>query len=320
MTRSYLQQIIAHFYALNAANIDKKALLWLKIEFLDYYGSAVCAAKNAKGKALAELLVTQGATGVSTVFALNKTADAAHAAGANACAIAASKEKKDIMDGNPELYVWPGIMAAYEQKPCANAKVLQAALFGYEVYLRMCPLVEQAARQQGLYGPGMIGALAAAASAGFIMELTSEQMENALGIAGALLPMCPYTSVLEEVDMKDLYDGWAAQLGVLAAEAARSGLTGPQKILDGVKSLRSFLSVEQMEENVPLGQPYAITRPNLMAKDVQEKDLKYRFSQQTEMVMEKAIQNKVYSMIEVMAMEDNFSALLSMMHVLCNEG
>lgn len=51
MTRSYLQQIIAHFYALNAANIDKKALLWLKIEFF-IMGAQFARRKMRKGKRL----------------------------------------------------------------------------------------------------------------------------------------------------------------------------------------------------------------------------------------------------------------------------
>ncbi len=159
---------------------------------------------------------------------------------------------------HPGVYVWSAAFAVYELYKPSTETVIKAVLFGYELCLRMGLKSTEKVRMLGLHGPGLNGAFASLATAGMMAGLTRDEMLNAIGIAGSLLPVCPFISFLSGTDSKDFYGGWPCYLGLIAVNAAKRGMTGPEAILDGRKSLASIYSGKESDSE--LGKDFLIMR------------------------------------------------------------
>lgn len=143
---------------------------------------------------------------------------------------------------HPGCCVIPAALAAAEKHGSAPGDLLRAILLGYDLCNRLGLMATQTIRELGLYGPGLIAAPCAAAAAGLLMGLAEEQMEQGVSIALSMSPLCPFSAFTDGSRVKNLYAGWGTYLGVLAAELAQKGYTGPEDILDGEKSLRGIFS------------------------------------------------------------------------------
>ena len=258
--KPYIEDIIDHFYTLPYAEIDPATLHQVRRSFLDYYGCALYTANAACCKELVTLLLDLGAQGNYPIWGESRRGNVVSAAAANACRI--SNIEMDDGSGinaavHPGLYVWTGALAAFQEKPCSIEQLMKAILFGYDVCMRMGMLSAKTVSQYELHGPGLSGAFGTVAAAGMVLGLSKEQLLNAFGIAGALLPLCPFISFIDGVDAKDLYGGWGVYLAMMAIEAAKRGLTGSKQIMDGTKSLKAFYS-DSRGKDTALGTPYYI--------------------------------------------------------------
>lgn len=86
--------------------------------------------------------------------------------------------------------------------------------------------------ERGLHATSICGALGSAAAAGVVMGLDRPQIAHAMGIAASM-----GAGLLEANraggSVKRIHCGWAAHAGVVAAQAARAGITGPPTVLEG---------------------------------------------------------------------------------------
>lgn len=258
--KSYLESILDYYYGLSFDMLDAKTVHQVQRSFLDYYGCAAYTAKHQCCKPLIDVLLDLGAPGESTVFGSRKGSNMASAACVNACRV--SNIEMDDGSGinaavHPGLYVWSAALAAFEEQPCDKNTLVIAIIFGYDVCMRLGMLAAKNVEKMELHGPGISGAFGAVAAAGMILGLNRDQMENALGMAGALLPICPFISFVKGTDNKDLYGGWGVYLAMVAIAAAKRGLTGPTEIMDGAKSLRCIYSGD-WGTDAPFGAPYYI--------------------------------------------------------------
>jgi 2-methylcitrate dehydratase PrpD len=87
----------------------------------------------------------------------------------------------------------------------------------------------------------------AALAAGYLMGLDRAELISALGIAGSM--SSGITEYLTDgSSAKQVHMGWAAQSGIVAAELAAAGCTGPATVLEGRRGvLRLFGGVEPGE-------------------------------------------------------------------------
>ncbi len=155
--------------------------------------------------------------------------------------------------------------AMAQQTGASGADLLAAAVAGYEVACRIgiaLPLAEHSAH--GFHSTGTCGVFGAAMTASRLLGLSAEQTLNALGIAGSQAAgSLEYRT--ERADTKRLHPGWAAHCGIVAAELARSGVTGPQRILEGRAGfLRSYSDNPLPETLVAgLGEEFHIARTSI---------------------------------------------------------
>jgi len=109
---------------------------------------------------------------------------------------------------------------------------LEAVVAGYEVMGRVGLGMDVASnRKRGWHATGVIGTFGAAAAAAKLLGLTEEEILSAFGMAGTQSSGL-WAFLAEGATCKKLHPARAVTNGVSACLLAKSGMTGPARILD----------------------------------------------------------------------------------------
>ena len=156
---------------------------------------------------------------------------------------------------HPSSAVLPAALAVAEETGAPGTAFLDAATVGVEVTCRLGMAGYDSASNNSVYfhrgqhATAICGAVGAAVAAGMLRGLDAEQLTSVIGIA------CSMGAGVIEANrtggtIKRVHCGWAAHSGVVAADLARYGLTGPPTVLEGrFGFLQAFLG-----DNVDLAQ------------------------------------------------------------------
>lgn len=139
---------------------------------------------------------------------------------------------------HPSAAVIPAALAVAEEVGASGSALLDAATVGMEVTCRLgLAGYDPVARNsvffdRGQHATSICGAVGAAVAAGMLRGLDEEGLVSAIGIA------CSMGSGVIEANrtggtVKRVHCGWAAHSGVVAADLAQHGLTGPPTVLEG---------------------------------------------------------------------------------------
>jgi 2-methylcitrate dehydratase PrpD len=202
---------------------------------LDTFGCALSGAAQPWAQAIRRwALEGQSATGTARIWgeALPRLrpADAALVNGSAAHAF----ELDDFHNAKVHLgaVVLPAALAVGEATGAAPDLIDTAVAAGYEVAIRTSLALRPArARMRGWHLTAVCGPLGAAAAVAVLRQLDAEHTAWALGLAGTQASGL-YAFTADGTDSKRLHPGRAAQAGVMAAELAALGLTGPTQIYE----------------------------------------------------------------------------------------
>lgn len=139
---------------------------------------------------------------------------------------------------HPSAAVIPAALAAAEQTGASGVSLLDAATVGVEITCRLGMAgYDSVAKNsvffdRGQHATAICGAVGAAVAAGMLYGLNADQLTSAIGIA------CSMGAGVIEANrtggtVKRVHCGWAAHSGVVAADLAQHGLTGPPTVLEG---------------------------------------------------------------------------------------
>jgi 2-methylcitrate dehydratase PrpD len=133
---------------------------------------------------------------------------------------------------HPGAVVIPAAVAMAEKLGAGGERLVTAIAAGYEVMIRSSlALNPSAARLRGWHLTGVCGPLGAAAASASLMGLDEEQTAWALGLAGTQgAGLWAFNA--DGTMSKRFHAGKAAHSGVLAAELAAAGFTGPTQIYE----------------------------------------------------------------------------------------
>lgn len=146
------------------------------------------------------------------------------------------------LDGptSPSTGVHPGAtmvssgVAMAQQLGSSGKDLLAAYIAGAEVMIRIARATKRSNETRGFHAPGTTGPFGAAVVCGRLLGFDDEKMINALGIAGELAcGLVEFSSSGTGAMVKRLHFGRAAEGGVLAANLAARGFTGPNTIVEG---------------------------------------------------------------------------------------
>ncbi|MGE0453147.1 MAG: MmgE/PrpD family protein [Vicinamibacteria bacterium] len=139
---------------------------------------------------------------------------------------------------HPSASIVPGVLAAGEATGAGTHEVIAAAAAGYEVCIRTGmaaydrKLGNSVFFERGWHATSICGTLGVAVAAARLYGLGAEGIGHALGIAASM-----GSGIIEGNraggSVKRLHCGWAAHAGLVAAQCAREGLTGPASALEG---------------------------------------------------------------------------------------
>jgi 2-methylcitrate dehydratase PrpD len=133
---------------------------------------------------------------------------------------------------HPGAVVVPAALATAEREGSSGKELIAAVVAGYEVMNRIGRAFTESHLLRGFFPTGTNGTFGAAAAAGSLVQLTATRMIDALGIAGNQSAGI-FEGVKEGRMTKRFGSGRAAQSGLLAADLARLGFTGPTSVVEG---------------------------------------------------------------------------------------
>jgi 2-methylcitrate dehydratase PrpD len=161
---------------------------------------------------------------------------------------------------HPSGAVFPAVLAAAEQYKSSPREIITAAVLGYDVMCRIAAASHPATARRGWHNTAIAGVFGAAAAVAKLLRLDAAQTQHALGLAGSFAG--GIREYLDEgAEIKRLHPGKAARDGLLCAEFAKRGITGPAKVLEGRYGFGNIHANGEMKWDrleLDLGQRYEI--------------------------------------------------------------
>jgi 2-methylcitrate dehydratase PrpD len=142
---------------------------------------------------------------------------------------------------HPGCCVIPAALALGEELSASLDEIVTAIVVGYEVYTRIGTLAAPDLLRRGFHPHAVLSAFGAAAVTAKLWKFDAETTLHALAIAlSHASGTGEFTSTGGSV--KRVHSGIGVRSGMLAAEMARAGITGPRAFLSGTKGFfRTFL-------------------------------------------------------------------------------
>jgi 2-methylcitrate dehydratase PrpD len=148
---------------------------------------------------------------------------------------------------HPGSVVIPVALAAGEATQAAREAIGAGIVAGYEIAARVGAAAGRRFHARGVHPTGVVGPIAAAATASRVLGLQGETTAWAMGLACSMAGGLT-AFISDGAWSKWLHAGWAAHGGLLAAELAARGFRGPLGALDGANGLyHAFLFGEAPE-------------------------------------------------------------------------
>jgi 2-methylcitrate dehydratase PrpD len=247
--------------ALRAQPLPAGVLHHAKRAVIDWYAALLPGAVQAPAtlleRACAENLDRGGAT-----LALGRKATARTAALINASA-AHTMEVDDIYRDaiyHPGAPTIAAALAVAQENGASGEAFLRGIIVGYEISTRIGAAMGRA-HYRYWHNTGTIGSFGAAAAAAAIYGLDAKRFAHALATVATFAAGLQQAFRMDSMS-KPLHAGHAAEAGLLAALAAREGVTGSLDVIEGAAGLGRAMSdgPDWNQALATLGTDFHITR------------------------------------------------------------
>jgi 2-methylcitrate dehydratase PrpD len=213
-----------------------------KMHLLDSVGVGLAASRQPAGEAYRRFSIDLSHEGPSSVFGARTGAAADDAALINGGLIH-SLEYDDTHTGSiahGSSVMTACALAVAQSIGASGSDLLGAYVLGWETLIRIGRAAPGGFQASGFQVTSVGGALVSALIAAYLGRLDDDRMVAAQGIA-----LSQASGVFEFLSngstVKSLHPGWAAHSGIMAANLAKAGLTGPETSFEGRFGLyRSF--------------------------------------------------------------------------------
>lgn len=241
------QQLAEFVAALRYEDLPPDVVTAAKRHMLDAVGVALAASAIGAGAPVIEMTRSWAGAREASVLGYDFGAPAPWAALANGTLTHALDYDDTHVESvvHPSAFVMPAAFAVAEEIGASGRDLITAAVAGYEVATRIGAAAPGRFHVRGQHTTGLCGTFGAAAVAGRLWGLTADEIAQALGIAGSQSSgLFAYLS--DGSETKRFHAGWAAHGGIVAADLARRGFTGPSTIFEGPHGLYdAFLAGEE---------------------------------------------------------------------------
>ena len=137
---------------------------------------------------------------------------------------------------HPSAAAFPCAFGLAEQLNRSGKELITAYLLGVETITRVGMAANGMMHKSGFHTTGVAGHLGCAVTAARLLNLNTDQITWAQGLAGSTASAIGEFRT-EGAWSKRIHAGWAAVGGIAAASLASSGFTGPEKVYEGEDGL-----------------------------------------------------------------------------------
>ena len=227
-------RLAAHVAQARYEDLPSEVVHAFKRALLDHVTCALAGSSMPVSRALLSYYQESDASRAATVIGAEARLSAPNAALVNG----ANTHGLDFDDGSthgsahPSGAIFPAVLAAAEQHGADAKAVILAAALGYDVMVRIAAAMHPVTAKRGFHNTPLAGVFGAAAAVASLLKLDAAQTNHALGLAGSFAG--GIRQYLDDgAEVKRIHPGKAARDGLLCAEFAKRGITGPGKVLEG---------------------------------------------------------------------------------------
>lgn len=228
------ERLAEHIASTRYEDLSARVVHAFKRAFQDHLTCAIAGSAMPVSLALLEYFRDTDASRIATVFGSGARLSPQNAALVNGT----NTHGLDFDDGHtsgsahPSGAVFPALLAAAEHYGSRPHDVILAAVMGYDVMCRIAAAMHPGTARRGWHNTAIAGVFGATAAVSKLLGLDGTQARNALGLAGS------FSGGIREylddgAEVKRIHPGKAARDGLLCAELAKRGVTGPAKVLEG---------------------------------------------------------------------------------------
>lgn len=159
--------------------------------------------------------------------------------------------------------ILPGILSAAENRNVTGEEMLTSFIIGHEISMRIGEAITPTWYGAGWHGTPLFGIFGAALGCAKLMNLSSEQIRNTLGLA---VSMASGVAINFGTLAKPMHAGMAAERGLKAAQLAENGFTANPDALDGPLGFyHAFNWLQDYNGAVfnSLGNPWGLATPGI---------------------------------------------------------
>jgi 2-methylcitrate dehydratase PrpD len=241
-------QLINHWRSPDA--IPPRLIDRAKFCLLDALGCAIFGAGQPWGRIMADEILSDGCDGQCTVLGSARTVPAPQAALCNGTAMHGF-ELDDLLPASivhAGTVIVPAVLAAAEASNASGVTLLRGVVIGYECMSRLSLAIGLEPSHRGFHKTAVVGPVAAAIASGVVMNLSSEELVCAAGLACSTASgIKAYAGGSGGGMVKRMHAGRAAEAGVRMARLAQRGFTGPSAAIDGRYGLLEVFAGESAE-------------------------------------------------------------------------
>ncbi|WP_420466351.1 MmgE/PrpD family protein [Panacagrimonas sp.] len=234
---------LARFAAeVSCARIPAHVLRRAEDLFLDWMACALAGRSGESVQALERFVERHAKPGDAELLTSRKRVDPLFAAMLNSGA-SHMVEQDDVHNGSvfhAAAVVFGPALALAQSRKASGAQMLEAIVAGYEVGIRVGEFLGRA-HYKRFHTTATAGCVAAAATAGRLLNLNAEQMAWAFGSAATQAGGL-WEYLREGAQSKQLHCAHAAMAGITAAELAADGYTGARRALEGAGGMGASMS------------------------------------------------------------------------------
>jgi 2-methylcitrate dehydratase PrpD len=242
------RRVAEYVAALSYDQLPPHAIHAFKRALLDYLTCAIAGSRMAPTRIVFDYVSSWDQAREAVVMGTQTRLSCPNAAFVNGT----STHGLDFDDGftrgsvHPSGAVFPAILAIAEKNGSTAHEVIAAGVAGYDVTARIAATMHPSSARRGFHNTPTAGVLGAAAGVSRLLKLDAKTTLDALGIAGS------FSAGLREylfggAEVKRIHPGKAARDGIVCAELAKRGLTGPEQVLEGKNGLFNALAGGQVE-------------------------------------------------------------------------
>ncbi len=230
-TQSATESLAAFVAGTDFGALPPTVIASTKQRVLDTIGVALAGSTAPGCDAARTTILTEGATGTSTIWASGERAGSRGAAFVNGMHAAALDYDSVYERGSvhPDIVTVPAAWSVAEQVGADGKSFLAAVALGNEV---ACRFGAANLENKGWFYTAAHGVFGAAAAAAKLLGLDSDGITNTLGLALSRAGGSQQ-ALLEKSLAKRAQSGFAAEAGVFAAQLAAAGISGPKQAVEG---------------------------------------------------------------------------------------